>query len=113
MKYLFLIIFIFLNFEVANANFLNKKPEDLLFIEDENIRKENPFLIFFDYNKDTNQITRNSFMIHDTYLFADMFGALKDVIIDGGGLPQEMTLQIKSKTFQSMNSKFLILVTLQ
>ena len=39
MRYLFLLMLIFCYIETANANFLNKKPEGLLFIEDENIRK--------------------------------------------------------------------------
>ena len=87
MRYLFLFILIFCNIEKANSNFLNKKPQGLLFIEDVNIRKENPFLIYFDFNKETNQLSRNLFKVHDTYLFADMFGALKRCNNRWGGLP--------------------------
>ena len=112
MRYFFLIIFIFCNVQISNANFLNKKPEGLLFIEDESIRKENPFLIFFDYNKDTNQITRNSFMTHDTYLFGDIFGHLKKCNNRWGGLPSrndiaKLIKDISVDEFKVFNSGYI------
>ena len=87
MRYLFLIIFIFLNFEVANANFLNKKPQGLLFFEDSNKHKINPLTLYFDIF-DNNQLKRNKFKEFDSYAAGKLFIIIKYCEKVWGGLPQ-------------------------
>lgn len=104
MRYLFIFILVFCYIETANANFLNKKPEGLLFFEDSKIHKKNPLTLYFDFY-DYNQLKRNSFKEFDSYAVGKLYIILKYCDQVWGGLPKVSFYSNQIKDFSKSDFK--------
>ena len=111
MRYL-LFLFLILNSNVFASDLFSQKSDSLLRIDVPSITNKNPFLIYFDIDKEKNTLTRNTFKLHDTYLFADMMGAIKTCNNRWGGLPSRSEIgtlikAISFNEFKAFNSGYL------